>query len=472
MLLLFFMLLQFLLPLRTTVQIGADEGFELAKATLCLKGHALYTEVWNDQPPLHTFLITQILKHVSRSVAGPRLVTSAFAILLLASVFLIVFRMNGLWIAGLTTGLLIASPGFLELSSSCMLEIPSLAPAIAALALLSSSPQGKWRSEALVAGVLFGTALSIKLIPIIRLSVAALIIWQRPRSIPGAGVQIAKPLLFVGFGLVVSFVAVDGLVDLGAFLLHFKQTWISHFSSTKSLEYGSPADHPFEWWILFRNWDTSVPAIIGIILLSRQFRLDPKAILPLAWLGLMLLVFVLHRPWWSYYYIHLAIPLCWCAAIGLFETVQRFASRRFLGPAALVTVYVLCAWMMMRLYLQVINVRHSPQTYSSPVLTIIEKFKPFTEWLYTEEPIYSFHAGIPLPPDLAVVPLKRLWAGDMNNAKITAELATTKPGLILLTIDTNGRPFQDLLNTEYQLVYDDGSHRLYALKSIANKVDL
>src|SRR6266487_3582078 len=46
-----FVLLQCLLPLRTAIKIGADEEFELAKATLCLKGYELYTEIWNDQPP-------------------------------------------------------------------------------------------------------------------------------------------------------------------------------------------------------------------------------------------------------------------------------------------------------------------------------------------------------------------------------------------------------------------------------------
>jgi hypothetical protein len=66
-------LVQCRLPLRTAIQISADEGFEFAKATLCLKGYKLYTEVWNDQPRLHTFLITQILKHISPSIAGPRL---------------------------------------------------------------------------------------------------------------------------------------------------------------------------------------------------------------------------------------------------------------------------------------------------------------------------------------------------------------------------------------------------------------
>ena len=49
-----FVLLQSRVPLRTAVQIGADEGFEVAKVTLCLHGHKLYSEVWNDQPPLHT----------------------------------------------------------------------------------------------------------------------------------------------------------------------------------------------------------------------------------------------------------------------------------------------------------------------------------------------------------------------------------------------------------------------------------
>src|SRR5882724_5762356 len=92
-----FVFLQSLLPLRTTVQIGADEGFELAKATLCLRGHHLYSEVWNDQPPLHTFLVTQILKHISPSILGPRLLTVCFSLLLLAAIFVISFRVNGLW---------------------------------------------------------------------------------------------------------------------------------------------------------------------------------------------------------------------------------------------------------------------------------------------------------------------------------------------------------------------------------------
>src|SRR5262249_6977075 len=124
-LLIAFFLIQSFVPLRKAVQIGVDEGFELTKATLSLKGFKLYSEVWNDQPPLHTFLITQILKHISPSVLGPRLATSMFAAVLLAAVFFVGLRISGLFVAALATALVIVSPGFIELSSSCMLEIPA-----------------------------------------------------------------------------------------------------------------------------------------------------------------------------------------------------------------------------------------------------------------------------------------------------------------------------------------------------------
>src|SRR5438128_342008 len=108
-----FLIIESFIPLGTAVQIGADEGFELAKATLCLKGHRLYTEVWNDQPPLHTFLVVQVLKHLSSSILGPRLITVGATVVLLVSLFYLALRIGNLWVATFATGLLIASPAFL-----------------------------------------------------------------------------------------------------------------------------------------------------------------------------------------------------------------------------------------------------------------------------------------------------------------------------------------------------------------------
>ena len=466
-----FFLLQFLLPLRTAIQIGADEGFELAKATLCLKGYQLYTEVWNDQPPLHTFLTTQILKRLSPSILGPRLVTSVFTVVLLIAIFFLCLRISGLLVAALTTALLIASPGFIELSSSCMLEIPALAPAVAALCLLLRRNRSNWLIAEILSGILFGLAFQIKLINVILIPLAILIIWLQHRASAVPARNISTALLVLAASLAVSFVASDLLIDGGSFLRHFQQSWSSHFAAAKSFEYGSPNDHPFDWSVPLKNWDTTIPAILGIIFSLQQIRKTPTAVLPITWLALSLLVLGSHKPWWPYYYIHNVIPLCWCAAIGVRAACQWIRLRRNVGWYLLVGVFGICAaaWMGARVYLQVASIRSSPQTYSSLVLQQIERLKPFAKFIYTEEPIYSFHAGIPMPPQLAVVPLKRLWSGDMTNARIGAEMAQVKPEIILLRSTTTDTPFNDLLAAEYRPIYEDGEHRLYARKSVAKQ---
>ena len=220
--------------------------------------------------------------------------------------------------------------------------------------------------------------------------------------------------------------------------------------------------------VVSRRWDATIPAIVGILVCSWQVRKNRTAIIPLAWFALELVVFGSHKPWWSYYYIHNAIPLCWCAAIGLEAIWKKAKSQRTPVLVALLAVYGLAAgaWMVSRVYLQIAIIRHSPQTYSSLVLTEVERFKPFTKFMYTDESIYSFHMGIPVPPKLGIVPLKRLWSGDLTNAKIAAELWEIKPGVILLGNGARALPFDDLLTAEYRLVYQDDKLRLYAQKSV------
>jgi 4-amino-4-deoxy-L-arabinose transferase-like glycosyltransferase len=515
-----FALVQVALPLRTAVQIGADEGFELAKATLCLHGYKLYSEIWNDQPPLHTFLITQIMKRLSPSILGPRLVTAVCAALLVASIYILSLRICGLWVAVLTTALLIASPGFIELSSSCMLEIPALAPAVAALAVLLVRERTRWHLAELLSGILFGMALQVKLVAMVLLPIAALILWLRdrrdtvdhrdirstsmvsrgggsrragnaPSHVTGLAVESGQiagkariggsagsnhwfgtkatvSLLILGASLIVSFVGIDCGIDRGAFLLHFQQSWLSHFAPAKSFEYGSPNDHTFDWSILLKNWDSTVPAIVGILFAILQRGKMPATVLPVVWLTLVLMVFAKHQPWWSYYYVHIAIPLCWCAAIGMVATAQWIHHRRRLALSLVLAVLGIGAisWMGARIYIELSAIRRGPQTYTALVLREIERLKPFARFLYTDQSVYSFHSGIPMPPDLAVLSLKRFWSGDMTNSRLAAEMWAAKPEVILLRNDAREVPFQDLIDAEYRVVYQDTQHRLYTKKSL------
>jgi len=496
-LLLIFGLLQSLLPMRTAVQIGADEGFELAKATLCAHGYKLYTEIWNDQPPLHTFLITQIIKHVSHSILGPRLVTSGFTVVLLTSFFFLVRRLSGLGTAVVAVAMVIASPGFLQLSASCMLEIPGLSVAIAGLSVLANLRTERGWAEFL-AGVLFGIALQTKLINLIWVPLAWLLICYRlmPPSQKGAGLFnlvsaffltakrptcIKRALIFGGTVLFIA-AAIDLAVDQGAYMANFHQSWQSHFGAVTTSEYGTPSEHVFDWTILLKNWDYTLSAFAGIILIISKWRGNFSCLLPLVWLGWSLVIFINHTPWWPYYYVHIAIPLCWLAAMALVWLVarswevyrtrrrplRRQKSGRFPVPLAGIVLFMALAatWMGLRVYSQVLSAQALPRTFSSLVIAEVQRYKPFTHWLYTDNVAFSFHTDIPMPPTMAVVPLKRLWAGEMTAGRMAEEFNRYLPELAILNADNMDNPFRNVLDSKYRLVYQDSQYQLYALTNI------
>jgi len=234
--------------------------------------------------------------------------------------------------------------------------------------------------------------------------------------------------------LLLGFVGANIILGQGAFLVQLEQSWAAHFESAQVFEYGSPEDFPFEWSVLLKNWDTTLPALTGIILCFRSMPKKIWAVIPFSWLALTLIVFGTHKPWWSYYYVHNAVPLCWCGAVGLAALCETVLHDRRRVRRCLFGLFMLSAlcWMGARVYLQISSIRKSPQIFSSLVLGEIAKFKPFTKFIYTDDPVFSFHTGIPLPPGLGVMSLKRFWSGDMTNARLAEELRTVKPGILLL----------------------------------------
>ena len=381
-----------------------------------------------------------------------------------------------------------------------MLELPALALAVAALGVLLLGPRTRWRITEILAGALFSLSILTKLITVIYLPLVPLVLWLRVRQDASASVrggsaigpsgpphdakQLRRPpsrrplpgslvrsLLLFAAVLSVGFVAIEYAIDGGAYLAHSHQWWSSHFAAPASFEYGSANDHPFQWDVFAKNWDTTIPGIVGIAVALRRAPCAPTAMLPVAWFALALIVFSTHTPWWSYYFIHTALPLCWCAGIGIDWALRRLVARRAVGWWVVLGAFAIgaVAWQGVRVYLQVDGIRRSPQLFNALVLKEIARLRPLARFMYTDEPIYSFHAGIPMPPDLAVVPLKRLWAGGMSNQKIVAELGKTLPEVIVLRNGTHETPFAELLATEYRIVYLDPGHRLYLKKALARQ---
>ena len=364
-----FVALQLFVPLSTAIKIGEDEDFELSKATLALKGYHFYTEIWNDQPLFHTALVTGLLKHVSGSVLTARLLTSAYSLLLLGSFFRLSMHIGGLAVGTLSALLLLVSPGFLELGSSCMVEIPALAPAIAGLCVLLTMKSSRIpRLAELIAALCFAVACQTKFISIVLLPVAGLILLffrcdDHERQSRDAAVSVRDDRSFLNLvialsvfsvAFVVAFFSLQVLLSEGDWWLEFQQSWSAHFAAPKTLEYGSPDQFPFQWAVLLRHWDATIPALSGVFYALRRAKSDRLLLLPVAWLALAVAVFGTHRPWWPYYYIHTALPLCGCAALGIVWCWREVTRRKFvalsLSSAALGVAAAL--WIAGRMYFQ------------------------------------------------------------------------------------------------------------------------
>ncbi len=122
-----------LVPLRTALEFGTDEGFELMKAWLVSLGHPIYREFWNDQPPLHTELLAMLFRVFGPSAFLGRLLSVVFAMVLVGALYQMVRHRSG-WVAGLlAVALLLSSESFIQLSVSVMLELPAMAMALASV---------------------------------------------------------------------------------------------------------------------------------------------------------------------------------------------------------------------------------------------------------------------------------------------------------------------------------------------------
>lgn len=51
----------------------SDEGIELIKTSLYLQGFDLYTQIWNDQPPLSTIILSYWFRWFGESIASARI---------------------------------------------------------------------------------------------------------------------------------------------------------------------------------------------------------------------------------------------------------------------------------------------------------------------------------------------------------------------------------------------------------------
>ena len=140
------------------------------------------------------------------------------------------------------------------------------------------------------------------------------------------------------------------------------------------------------------------------------------------------------RPFWAYYYLHLALPLAWLVALATRDLTnwvataqhRRAAVVRFLLVAALFTTVLVR--LPERVTLARDALRLGPPAASAHLLQTLREHPG--EWVFVNQPAIAFQAGVLVPPEAVVLSLKRLWLGRFTEDDFLRCLERRRPVVV------------------------------------------
>lgn len=280
-----------------------------------------------------------------------------------------------------------------------------------------------------------------------------------------------------GASVVLIYVVIGGaigMVPLGVL-------WASHFSPGTLAGAGQQSPIPFWFDVWWNHADGFLGSMagLGVMMWRRDWR---RLAFPLVWLATAMLIHAYHRPWWWYYYLHLAVPMAWLSGYGIAELFQATwtatgrQSRRAqrLAFSGLTAASLLGAVVSMyggdRLWREMDRIRHSPRVEDSALIAKMREYADRTRWVYTRYTIYPFHAGLLVIPELAVLPRKRFWSGQITDEQIWVTVKKYRPEQLLLTPGEVKPEVREFLAAGYVRVYQDEGKELYVAKGLLKEL--
>lgn len=429
-----------MIPLAGALQFGGDEGYELMKGFLCSRGFHLYKEIWSDQPPLHTAILSFVFQFFGPSVLGARLITVGFASLLVGAFYLLVKLRSGHAAATLAALLLIGSSYFLQLSVSAMIVIPSVSLAVCSLLLVLLARGQSRNSLMFLSGCAMGLALQTKFTAALYIP-AILVELTRHEHAGDTGMTLrraASAACYWTAGATVSFGAVLLLYPSASIEL----LWRPHFSRDTWTVFAGSSGWAGMNQILWADLGLATAGVAGVIwvLSARRWELLPAIVALLT----VYLAHLVHRPFWYFHYLHLAIPLAWLAAVALTDPLRwlwrsNIPSLRKPGfkPVALYALWaVVTALALSQIPDKTIHewkrISAVENAADSPAVRKMTEGGDKVRWVFTDRAIDAFHARLPVIPELAVLSQKRYRSGQITPEQIVEYLDRYRPELVIL----------------------------------------
>lgn len=439
-----------------------DEGINLMKTALYEQHYTLYDDIWSDQPPLFTVLLSGWFAIVGESPTTARILIALFSALLLWSFYLTAHGATNAFAALGATLLLVLSQFYLRLSGAVMIGLPALALAMTAIAFLVRGKQRLW--SLLLSGLLMALALETKLFVAVLLPAIGLHILVAHTS-NGITLSFGQRLVRLLGWLAIVAVAFIGL-SIYFDALNIDMLLTPHFAAqTRTQALFTIGSQEFIADFFKQQPVYLLVAAIGVLFAYRQRQ--RAVVLPLAWFLTVTAAFIFHRPLWYHHIMLLTIPMAWLCAFSLYAWSKLFDQlagktipQRLWRTALLATTAsALCVALL---------------NYPSPLAARLDEqaklYRPLYIWemvqklqtdaqaeqgfVFTDRPFYAFQAGLPVTPPIAAISRKRMQSGILTHEDMLNALTKYKPEYVIL---------QRFSDEDYSTAVMDEIHRHYEL---------
>ena len=111
------------------------------------------------------------------------------------------------------------------------------------------------------------------------------------------------------------------------------------------------------------------------------------------------------------------------------------------------------------------DLRQRPTVSSSVIVAKMKQYAEHTRWAYADPVIYPFHAQVRVPPELAIVMLKRFWSGQITTEAIVESCKRYRAEQLVLPAVPPAE-WRELLASEYIPACAEKGWVLYVAKSI------
>jgi len=376
-----------------------------------------------------------------------RVLTFIFSLLFLWAFYHTLKHLHGQICAWAGVIFLILSAVYLRLSVSIMIGIPSLSLAMTSIYCLTLYRKSYSRNLLILSAILFAFSLQIKFFTIFLLPLIVLeIIFSCPKNKKNNSV-LCSALLWLGSVLTVyltiffiffHFDFSEAARQL--FLPHLKQPNVSYNNLSLIVR------------MIITDYDIAFLALIGIALIVKQK--EWRLLLPVSWLISALMILMMWRPIWYHYYLLISIPSCWLAGISISRLFNNKKGLSFWITVGLTIFAILRIPHKYTIMLE--NLESKTSSSQTTVVKELLKYKPYTHWIVTDNPIFAFYADMQVVPELAVISDKRDFISKKDENSFLRILNKYQPELILLNKPYLYSPkIISYIEKNYTTVYQD-----------------